>query len=162
MTTMMKQMVALTRNAHWMPNTFATAYMFFAPPIAAQRRAVNVSIRITSTGAPMAPAIWRTVFVTAEPSLTSSGSRQFSDHVVIGISTNPMPIWRTNCHIDTHQIHEVMEIRLIMMVPNSRVIEPISATGRAPRRSSALPPKNCAMHWPNAPGSITRPLIVAE
>ena len=33
MTTMMKQMVALTRSAHWMPNTFATAYMFFAPPI---------------------------------------------------------------------------------------------------------------------------------
>ena len=57
MTTMMKQMVALTRNAHWMPNTFAAAYMLFAPPIAAQRRAVNVSIRITSTGAPMAPAI---------------------------------------------------------------------------------------------------------
>ena len=77
----------------------------------------------------MAPAIWRTVFVTAEPALTSSGSRQFSDHVVIGMSTNPMPIWRTNCQIDTHQIHEVMEIRLIMMVPNSRVIEPISATG---------------------------------
>ena len=25
MTTMMKQMVALTRSAHWMPNTFATA-----------------------------------------------------------------------------------------------------------------------------------------
>jgi len=25
------------------------------------------------------------------------------------------------------------------------VIEPISATGRAPKRSSALPPKNCAM-----------------
>lgn len=42
---------------HWMPNTFAAAYIFFAPPIAAQRRDVNVSIRITNTGAPIAPAI---------------------------------------------------------------------------------------------------------
>ena len=35
----------------------------------------------------MAPAIWRTVFVTAEPALTSSGSRQLSDHVVIGMNS---------------------------------------------------------------------------
>ena len=55
--TITKQIAALTRSAHWMPNTFAAAYIFFAPPIAAQRRDVNVSIRITSTGAPIAPAI---------------------------------------------------------------------------------------------------------
>ncbi len=52
-----------------------------------------------------------------------------------------MPIWRTNCQIDTHQIHEVMEIKLIMTVPKHKVIVPTNATGRAPKRSSTLPPK---------------------
>ncbi len=155
-------MPALMRNAHWMPNTFAAAYRCFAPPRAAQRRDVNVSMRITRTGAPIAPAICRAVFVTDEPALTSVGSRQFSDHVVIGISTKPMPIWRVNCQIDTHQIHEVIEIILIITVPNSNVMVPANATGRAPKRSKALPPKNCAMHCPNAPGSITKPLTAAE
>ena len=30
--------------------------------------------------------------ITKQIALTSSGSRQLGDHVVIGISTNPMPI----------------------------------------------------------------------
>ena len=55
-----------------------------------------------------------------------------------------------------------MEIKLIMTVPKHNVIVPIRATGRAPNLSSALPPKNCEMHCPRAPGNITRPLIVAE
>ena len=100
--------------------------------------------------------------VTAEPADTSLGLRQFSDQVVIGISTNPMPICRTNCQIETHQIHESSEIKLIITVPKHSVIVPISATGRAPNRSSALPPKNCAIAWPSAPGNMIKPLIVAE
>ena len=117
---------------------------------------------MTSTGAPIAPAICRTVLVTADPADTSVGSRQLSDQVVMGMMMKPMPIWRTNCHIDTHQIHVLLSIRLIMMVPNSSTSVPLSATGLAPSRSSSLPPKNCEMHMPNAPGIMTSPLMVAE
>ena len=77
------------RSAHWMPKTEAAK----AEAPSRSCRAANVSIRITITGAPTAPAICRAVFVTDEPADTSSGpSRQFSDHVVIGISRKPMPI----------------------------------------------------------------------
>ena len=49
--------------------------------------------------------------MTADPADTSVGSRQLSDQVVMGMMMKPMPIWRTNCHIDTHQIHVIDELR---------------------------------------------------
>lgn len=57
--------------------------------------AIEYIVRIM-TGEPIAPAICRTVFVTAEPAETSEGLRQLSDQVVTGIMTKPMPICRMN------------------------------------------------------------------
>ncbi len=47
-------------------------------------------------------------------------------------------------------------------MPTVNTIEPHKATGRAPKRSIARPPKNWETHWPRAPGNMIRPLIVAE
>ena len=154
----MKLMIALMRSAHSMPMTFASmpecpAFIWAA--------AMEYIVRIM-TGEPMAPAICRTVFVTAEPAETSAGLRQLSDHVVTGIMTKPMPICRMNWHIEMYQIHVPMPIRLIIVVPRHNRIVPAIATGRAPKRSSARPPKNWAIACAIAPGSMTRPLIVAE
>ncbi len=113
------------------------------------------------TGDPIAPAICRTVLVTAEPADTSAGLRQLSDHVVTGIMTKPMPICRMNWQIEMYQIQVPMPIMLIIVVPRHSRMVPTMATGRAPNLSSARPPKNWAMAWAIAPGSMTRPLMVA-
>ena len=73
-----------------------------------------------------------------------------------------MPIWRVNWQIDTHQIHVSIDTKDMPIVPTVSTIEPHNATGRAPKRSIARPPKNWETHWPMAPGSMIRPLMVAE
>ena len=95
----------LRRSTDCTPKILPAIAAACPPPNAAVRVAAIDSMTITRIGAPMAPAIWRTVFVTADPAATSCEARQFNDHVVTGISTNPMPIWRVNWQIDTHQIH---------------------------------------------------------
>lgn len=59
------------------------------------------------------------------------------------------------------QIHVCNPIVLMHAVPAVSRIVPMRATGRAPKRSSARPPKNCEIAWAMAPGSMTSPLIVA-
>ena len=67
-----------------------------------------------------------------------------------------------NWQIDTHQIHVSIATSDMPKVPRVNTIEPNKATGRAPNRSIARPPKNWETHWPIAPGNMIRPLIVAE